>query len=251
MSADPGAGATAGAAQPGRATRREYLLALLLGTAGAGLVLLSVRQSWAHVVTRAPAPLPSSSVPVSGQDLVPLAGALGLAGLAGLAAVIATRGAARRVVGALLVLFGAGIAVAVSVHLGTADVLAAAHSAGTSAVSSSTTGGSGGAPGTFPGGAPSVTTAGRVVLASVPWRAAAVLGAAGVLAAGVLAAWRGPRWPGMSSRYEQPGERGRPRPGTDAATMWDSLTRGVDPTDEGPGGQPASSARRLGRPDTG
>lgn len=226
-------GEEAGTARAGLPARREYLLVLLLGAAGAGLVLLAVRQSWAHVVTRAPAPLPSSSVGVTGQDLVPLAGALGLAALAGLAAMIATRAAARRVVGALLMLLGVGIAVSVSVRLGAADVLAAAHSA-TAPAAGSATGGSGAAPGTFPGGGtPGVTTAGRVVLVSIPWRAVAVLGAAAVLAAGLLTAWRGPRWPGLSSRYEQPGGRpGDPGPGTDAASMWESLTRGVEPTEE-------------------
>ena len=45
---------------------------------------------------------------MSGNDLVPLAGALALAALAGLAAVIATRGVVRRAAGVLLALFGAG-----------------------------------------------------------------------------------------------------------------------------------------------
>lgn len=240
-------GRQAGAARPGRRAVREYLLVLVLGAAGAGLVLLAARQSWAHVLTKAPAPLPSSSVGVAGQDLAPLAGALGLAALAGLAAVIATRGAARRVVGGLLVLLGAGIAVAVSVRLGTADVLAAAHAGGTSAAAS-VTGGSAGAPGTFPGGsAPGVTAAGRVVLATVPWRVVTVVGAAAVLAAGLLTAWRGPGWPGLSSRYEQPGAAaGQSRPATDAATMWESLTRGVDPTAGDPAGGEAPAGPAAG-----
>ena len=45
---------------------------------------------------------------MSGNDLVPLAGALALAALAGLAAVIATKGVLRRAAGVLLALFGAG-----------------------------------------------------------------------------------------------------------------------------------------------
>jgi uncharacterized membrane protein (TIGR02234 family) len=242
-------GGRAGTVPAGRPARREYLLVLLLGAAGAGLVLLAVRQPWAHVLTRAPAPLPSSSASVSGQDLVPLASALGVAALAGLAAVIATRGAARRVVGVLLAVFGAGIAAAVTVRLGTADVLAAAHSAGTSPASS-VTGGSATAPGTFPGGsAPGVTSATRVVLASVPWRAVALLGAAALAAAGLLTAWRGPRWPGMSSRYEQPaGAADRARPAADAAALLESLTRGVDPTEDEPAGRvPGGPAARSAR----
>ncbi len=47
----------------------------------------------------APKPLPSGSIPVTGQDLLPAASALALAALACLAAIIATRGLARRVAG--------------------------------------------------------------------------------------------------------------------------------------------------------
>jgi uncharacterized membrane protein (TIGR02234 family) len=215
-----------------RQAGREYVMALLLGAAGAGLVLLATRQPWAHVVTSAPAPLPSASAAVSGQALVPAAGALALAALAALAAVIATRGTARRMVGVLLVVFGAGMAVAVLARPDAASVLAAAHAAGVPA-GASTTGGPGNGAGGLPGaGAPSVTSSARVVLAGAGWRAAAVLGSVAAGAAGVLAAWRGPRWPGLSSRYERPG--GAPPAGqpADAAAMWESLTRGVDPTQD-------------------
>lgn len=214
------------------AARREYIGVLLLGAAGAGLVLLAGREPWAHVVTRASAPLPASSVAVSGQDLVPLAAALAVAALAGVIAVIATRRTARRVVGLLLAVLGAGIAAAVSVRLDAASVLAAAHSAGAVPAGSGTTGSSGAASGMFPGGMPGVSAAGRVVAASIPWRALAVAGSAAVLAAGVLTAWRGSRWPGLSSLYEpQPGGRERPAAGADSATLWESLSRGVDPTE--------------------
>src|SRR5262249_57276564 len=66
-------------ASPGRQPRRELLLVLLLGAAGAGLVLLAMRQGWARVETAAPRPLPASIVTVSGQALVPAASALALA----------------------------------------------------------------------------------------------------------------------------------------------------------------------------
>src|SRR5262245_30549532 len=78
------------------AARREYALCLAIGAAGAAIVLLAVRQGWARVLTVAPAPLPATSVTVTGQDLVPVAGALGIASLAGLAAVVATRSRLRR-----------------------------------------------------------------------------------------------------------------------------------------------------------
>src|SRR5260370_15515834 len=78
-----------------RQPRQELTLVLLLGAAGAGLVLLVMRQGWAHVDTAAPSPLPASVTTVSGQALVAAAGALALAPLAGLAAVPATPPALR------------------------------------------------------------------------------------------------------------------------------------------------------------
>ncbi|HEY5985941.1 MAG TPA: Trp biosynthesis-associated membrane protein, partial [Streptosporangiaceae bacterium] len=91
--------------------RREYVATLALGAAGAAVVLLCVRQGWARVVTTPPKPLPATSVRLTGQSLVPLAGALAVAGLAGLAAVIATRGLARRLTGLLLAVLGAVLGV--------------------------------------------------------------------------------------------------------------------------------------------
>jgi uncharacterized membrane protein (TIGR02234 family) len=226
---------------------------LLLGLAGAACVLLAVRQGWAQVVTAAPRPLPAVTVSVNGQDLVPLAGALGLAALAGLAAVLATRGLARRLVGALLAALGAGTAAAVSVHLGAAAVLAAAAGAGAGAgagnsQAGSVTGGSApgagaagaGAVGAAPPGVAGARLAGHVTMAGIPWRWAVLLGALAVIAAGVLIVWRGARWPAMSSRYDRPAQSAHP---TDTASLWDSLSQGVDPTDGGPGGNPTAPAQ--------
>ena len=92
------------------AMRREFGLVLLLGAAGAGLVVFAVRQTWARAVFTPPRPLPAQQISVTGQQLVPLASALALAALACLAAVIATRSTARRVAGVLLAVLGAGAA---------------------------------------------------------------------------------------------------------------------------------------------
>ena len=92
--------------------RREFVLVLLAGAVGAGLVVLAVRQAWAQAIFTPPRPLPAQDISVTGQQLVPLASALALAALACLAAVIATRSVTRRAVGALLALLGAGAAVA-------------------------------------------------------------------------------------------------------------------------------------------
>jgi uncharacterized membrane protein (TIGR02234 family) len=229
--------------------RREYSLVLLLGLAGAAGVLLAVRQTWARVVTAAPQPLPATTVSVRGQDLVPVAGALGLAALAGLAAVLATRGLARRLVGAALAAFGAGAAAAVVAHLGAAAVLAAAAGAGGSSTpAGSVTGGSTtSAAGAGAGaGVAGLQLAGHVTMAAVPWRWVVLLGSLAVIAAGLLVAWRGPSWPVMSSRYEPPAaQRSRP---ADTATLWDSLSQGVDPTDAGPGHGEAGGGT-VARPD--
>ena len=69
---------------------------------------------------------------------------------------------------------------------------------------------------------------GRVIMAGAPWRAAAVAGAVAIVLAGLATAWRGPRWPVMSARFER-SSPARPR-GTDSASMWESLSRDVDPT---------------------
>jgi uncharacterized membrane protein (TIGR02234 family) len=228
----------AGAAGPLPGPRREYLLGLALGAVGAGAVLLSARQGWARVVTPAPAPLPASVVAVSGQDLVPLAGALALAALASLAAVIATRRLARRLAGLLMAVFGVVIVVAVSLPLATSDVLAAARVTAVSQAGSATAGGVAGiSPGAAPGGgaAPGITAAGHVTMTAALWRPAAVAGALLIVAAGLLVAWRGPRWPVMSSRYDPPEQSGRQQP-ADSATLWDALSRGADPTDRAGGG---------------
>ena len=87
---------------------RQFALTLVACVAGAGLIILALRPAWAHAVFTAPHPLPAQDIPVSGQQLVPLASALALAALACLAAVIATRSWPRRVAGVVLAALGAG-----------------------------------------------------------------------------------------------------------------------------------------------
>ena len=182
---------------------------LLLGAAGAGLVVLAVRQTWAHAIFVPPRPLPAEDISVTGQQLVPLASALALAALACLAAVIATRSAARRVAGVLLAALGAGAAAAAGAGVSASSVLATAQSdAAAGALGGSTTSGA------SPGGAShAIVIAGSVghaVMTGTPWRAAAVAGAVAIILAGLAAAWHGPRWPVMSARFDRPGQRQRP-----------------------------------------
>jgi hypothetical protein len=119
-----------------------------------------------------------------------------------------------------------------------AAVLAAAGHGTMVAQTGSVTAGGGGlgaSPGT--GAVPHLTAAGHVVMMSFPWRGLAVLGALAVLAAGALVTWRGARWPVMSSRYDRPGRAqpgaGPATPGADPATLWESLSKGLDPTEFG------------------
>jgi uncharacterized membrane protein (TIGR02234 family) len=243
--------------------RRELTLVLLLGAAGAGLVLLATRQGWADVETAAPRPLPAGVIRESGQALAPAASALAVAALAGLAAVLATRRMLRRVAGVVLAAFGAGIAAAVSTGISAADVLAAASGSASSQAAadagtagSTTAGTSGAAAAPLPG------FPAHVVFAGFPWRPVAVVGAIAVMAAGVLVAWRAERLPVMSARFERPapsaggrpprtaaqraesgsqgaGQRGsqgaaeRGQDPADSAAMWESLSRGEDPTSPG------------------
>jgi uncharacterized membrane protein (TIGR02234 family) len=228
--------------------RREYLLTLLAGAVGAVVVLLAARQDWARVVTIEPHPLPASRVSVSGQDLVPAAGALGLAALAGLAAVLATRGLVRRIVGGLLAAFGVAIVVSVSLPVTAAQVRGAAVGATTAqagSVPGGSTVGSGATPGSGGSGLAGLSLASHVEMAAFPWRWAVLLGGLLVLGAGMLVAWRGTRWPVMSSRYERPASR-KPPAATDPASLWESLSQGLDPTDLTDPAGPGTPAARPG-----
>jgi len=215
---------------------RQFALSLVACAAGAGLIILALRQAWAHAVFTAPHPLPAQDISASGQQLVPLASALALAALACLAAVIATRSLARRVAGVVLAALGAGAAVAALVPIQASAVLAAARvQAASGAPGGSTTSG------TSSGGTAHVLiiagAAGHAVMTGTPWRAAAVCGGVVIVLTGLATVWRGPRWPVMSARFDR--ERAAtaaatsPPGGTDSATIWESLSRDVDPTLDG------------------
>ncbi len=237
--------------------KRQYGYALLAGAVGAGLILLALRAQWAQAVFTPQKPLTAEVVSVSGNDLVPLAEALALAALAGLVAVIATRGVARRAVGALLALFGAGAGAAVLTTVTDATVVSVAagkvaspESAALSgtAAGSTTSGASGN------GALVLSNSAGHAIMSGAPWQAAVIVGALLIFAAGLATALRGQDWPVMSARYDAPGARGAAASGgatdqgraarpSDAASMWESLNGGEDPTEDGPA-DPADAATR-------
>jgi uncharacterized membrane protein (TIGR02234 family) len=236
--------------------KREYGYTLLAGAVGAGLVLLALRAQWAQAVFTPQKPLSAEVVNVSGNDLVPLAGGLALAALAGLIAVIATRGVARRAVGVLLLLFGAGTGAAVLTKVSGATVVSVAagkvaspESAALSGAAGSTTSGTSGSSALVLS-----NSAGHAIMSGTPWQAAVIVGALLIFAAGLATALRGQDWPVMSARYDAPGGRdaaavgaaagqGKAARPADAASMWESLNGGGDPTEDDQA-DPADAATR-------
>lgn len=215
--------------------RRHFTLALMLGAVGAGLVVLAVRQAWAQAIFAAPKPLPVQNFSVTGQELVPLASALALAALACLAAVIATRAWLRRACGVLLAVLGASTAAAVTAGVRASAVLSAARaSASSGALGGSTT--SGTSPGNTTHPIVIAGSAGHAIIGGETWRALAVIGAIAIILAGLATVWQGPRWPVMSARFDRPGQQvgsgDQPAERADSATMWESLSRDIDPTAE-------------------
>ena len=230
--------------------RRELALLMLGGAAGAGLVLLATRQRFARVEITPVHPLAVTITPVSGQDLLPAVAALAVAALASLAAVLATRGALRRITGVVTAALGIGIAVAAFGSISAAAVRAAAGQASLSPGSGAgggTTAGSTTA-GNNPGqGAGSLSGfPAHVFITASGWRALIFIGAAIVLAAGIIVIVRAGQLPVMSSRYDRaarqprswqpaapdrdPGRNRALLRSTSAASMWESLSAGADPT---------------------
>jgi Tryptophan-associated transmembrane protein (Trp_oprn_chp) len=210
-----GAGPSAAARQRlrGLSPRGELTTVLIIGAAGAGMVFLAMRPGWAQVRTAVPPPLPASVVTVSGQSLVPYAGALAIAALASLAATLATRRLLRRVLGVLLVALGVAIALSAGLGVSVAAARAAATGNGGVAPAAGTNAGSVTEGGSQAGSAvPNVAGFhSRVVLTAVTWQAVAILGALAIIAAGALVTWRANRLPVMSGRYDSPtGQPARP-----------------------------------------
>jgi uncharacterized membrane protein (TIGR02234 family) len=235
--------------------RQELWLALLLGALGAGLIFLATRQTWAQIRTIPPKPLPASSVNVTGAALVSYADALVVAGLATLGAVLASRRLLRRLTGLLLAVIGLAMgAAAFTITKAAAVSAASSNISPETAAAGSVTDGSGGAPAVTPnvaGAAP------HVAFTAAGWQAIVVIGAIAMVAAGVLVAVRAGRMAVMSGRYDSPagaasqgqaaGQQAAGRqagPGAesdlpdarrpvDSASLWESLSRGEDPTAAG------------------
>ncbi|HEY2577550.1 MAG TPA: Trp biosynthesis-associated membrane protein [Streptosporangiaceae bacterium] len=224
--------------------RRQFGGAIAVCVLGAALAFFALRQDWARVYYTAPAPLPSGSLAVTGQSLLPAASALALAAVACLAAIIATRGLARRIAALLMAGLGVWIAALAAAPVHAASVVAAMAGQGSpGGLAGSVPGGNSAISGNTSGGSlPVIGTVSRVLLSSGGWRPAAVAGAILVIAAGLAAAWPGQRWPVMSARFDRPSQQPGP-PGTpdaqatraaptgDSGELWEALDRGEDLTE--------------------
>lgn len=237
----------------------ELAWLIVLGAAGAGLVLLALRQDWATVTLLAPRPLPATMVQVTGQDLSPAGAAVVVAAAASLAAVLATRGVLRRITGLISAGLGAWAAVLVLMPVPDAGVLAAARTAaaragspaaGTGAGSVSAGGAIRGAGGT---GAPVAGFPAHVAWDATTWRCLALGGALALIAAGIALAVRARKLPVMRGRFDRPAVPKADRTSGSVppvradsqAGLWDALSAGADPT-AGPGGDPGNQRLTSG-----
>ncbi|MFF2654374.1 TIGR02234 family membrane protein [Streptomyces sp. NPDC058045] len=209
-SAVPSPRTEAGPASPlPAAGRRSLATALLLGSAGAAVVLLASRQGWAEGT----AAVAGGRFPLTakGSDVTGVPAALAIVGLAAMVAVFAVRRAGRLLVAALLALSGAGtVLTALLAHRDDSvlDGRAAQTTGNTAATVES--------------------------LTHTPWPYVAAAGGLLLLIAGLLALRYGSRWPGMSGRYERDGaprtRRTRPVDPDRPEDLWKALDRGEDPT---------------------
>ncbi|MEV4708246.1 Trp biosynthesis-associated membrane protein [Actinoplanes sp. NPDC049316] len=170
-------------------------MTVLCSVAGAAVALFGVTRTWAVEVTTRPG-LPELRSTRTGTEVAPWVLALALVALAGGGALLATRGAVRRVLGALLALAGLGVVAGAITGRAGLDVGAA------------------GAGGTV-------------------WPVACVAGGLLVLAGGWSALRHGHEWPGMGARYERRPQEAPAAPEdqrVDTRAAWDALDRGDDPT---------------------
>lgn len=205
--------AEAASAPDSAGSRRSLAAGLLLGAAGATVVLLASGQTWA----RGRASVGGGALPLSadGQDVTGVPAALAIVGLAALVAVFAVRSGGRLLVAGLLALSGFGAAL--SAFLGASDDAALDERAAQSTGDSAATIGA---------------------LSHTAWPYVTAAGGLLILLAGLLALRYGRRWPTMSGRYERDGTP-RPRKTAPKALdpdrpedLWKALDRGEDPTRE-------------------
>jgi uncharacterized membrane protein (TIGR02234 family) len=189
---------------------RGKVVAALLSALGAGLILMSVGQGWAHGTVSEPIRV---SIDATGTQLSGLPEALGLVGLAGAVALFAVRRIGRYVVGILLFGAGAGVVAVVAGKLGHLDT-ALLTNAATQSIDGS--------------------TAQVADIGNNAWPYVTILGGVLVALAGAYTLAVGRTWTGLSSKYDAPSPESQSAEGTSAEPtareLWDALGRGADPT---------------------
>lgn len=191
--------------------RRELTLVVLGCAVAAGLVLLGTGRDWLVEVVPRPAPMPDLVQRRTGGELRAWLPALGWVALAAAGALLATRGLARRLVGVVLGLAGAGVAAGAATLLAREQV--------------------------GPGWPLVVTVAGLLLAAAgvlVVWRGAGWPAMGARYQRTAAPARVGGRDPGGAN----PGGRGPGGPDR-PEDLWEALERGEDPTtgpeEPGPG----------------
>jgi len=202
------------AGEPPAVDRRELAVAVAVLLAGAALALVVAQAPWVHVRSGTPGTVAVLvQVPlvldVTGTDAAPAVVPLAVLALAGAVGLLATRGWARSVLAALLVLTGAAVLVsAVRVLLapraGTAAALA--HQSIDAAAAAHAT-----------------------YTLAWWWPLLAAFGGVLVAGAAAFAVLRGRRWPAMGARFDAPA-RAAAGGGRLYGDAWSALDRGEDPT---------------------
>jgi uncharacterized membrane protein (TIGR02234 family) len=191
------------------ARRRGYPAALSCLVAAGAAGLLASGRPWGEAAVDDG--LVSTTVQVSGRDLVPLAPAVALLALAAVVAVPATRRTGRRLVGAVLAATGL-----------VAATWAAVVASDLTARTAKWAGAGGG----------DVTA----VQTSPAWAVVAAVAALLIGGTGMAVLVRGPGWPALGRRYERRAARPDPPAAVDSSESrtgreaWDAMDRGEDPT---------------------
>lgn len=188
---------------------RAYPAALLCLVAGGALGLVASARTWGAAAVDDG--LVTTTVQVSGRELVPLGPAVALLALAAVVAVPATRRTGRRLVGAVLAT--AGLVTAAWAAVVTTDLTAR---------TAQWVGSSGG----------DVTG----VQTAPAWAVLATAAAVLIAGTGLAVLIRGAGWPALGRRYERRAARLDPPAAGDPSDLragretWDAMDRGEDPT---------------------
>lgn len=197
----------------GRLTFAAALLGLIIGGA---LALFAGGRSWQTVTAHRARPLADDVLDVTGRTLHPAVIGLAVVALAGVVGILASRGIARRIIGAVLVIAGGIVCWDAATAL---RAISSEHARGVLRDAQTGVG----------------LDAGRAVTVAVHpvWPVLAALGGLLILVAGTFTIGYGAAWTGLSGRYEHPQPAAGPQ---HDARLWSALDRGIDPTaDPAPG----------------